>query len=301
MRPTGTAMWQTSSYPGAVEGSVTEQRRVASEIDTSRPNPARMYDYYLGGKDNFPADRRAAQQILEIVPEVPALAEEGRLFLRRAVRYLAGEAGVRQFIDIGAGLPTQGNTHEIAKQVAPDARVVYVDNDPVVVTHGRALLASDSTVMVEGDLREPDAILSHPLLRGTIDFDQPVAVLLLSILHFIRDEEDPSGIVARLRDAVVPGSFLALSHASADIWPELAERVARVYARSTAPLVTRSHGAIKALFAGFELVPPGLVRAGEWRPELEPPPPLDPDDPDPAALAGRTEIFSGWAGVARKP
>jgi len=265
-----------------------------------------MYDYYLGGKDNFPADRRAADEVLAIVPEVPALSEEGRAFLRRAVRYLAGEAGIRQFVDLGAGLPTQGNTHEVAQAVAPAARVVYVDNDPVVVTHGQALLATDNTVMVHADLREPDAILRHPLVRETIDFDQPVAVLLLSILHFIRDEEDPAGIVARFRDAIAAGSYLVLSHGSADVWPELAERVARVYARSTAPLVTRSRIEIEDLFEGFELVEPGLVRAGHWRPDLEPAPEpasddSDPDDSDPDATAGRTEIFSGWAGVGRKP
>ncbi len=285
---------------------MTDQSRVVSEIDTSTPNPARMYDYYLGGKDNFPADRRAADEVLAIVPEVPALSEEGRAFLRRAVRYLAGEAGVRQFIDLGAGLPTQGNTHEVAQAVAPAARVVYVDNDPVVVTHGQALLATDNTVMVHADLRDPGAILRHPLVRETIDFDQPVAVLLLSILHFIRDEEDPAGIVARFRDAIAAGSYLVLSHGSADVWPELAERVARVYARSTAPLVTRSRIEIEDLFEGFELVEPGLVRAGHWRPDLEPAPEpasddSDPDDSDPDATAGRTEIFSGWAGVGRKP
>jgi len=274
---------------------VTDQSRVMSEIDTSTPNPARMYDYYLGGKDNFPADRRAAEEVMAVVPQVPDLVLEGRGFLRRAVRYLAGEAGVTQLIDLGAGLPTQGNTHEVAQSVAPGARVVYVDNDPVVVTHGQALLATPTTVMVHGDLREPDAILRHPLVRDTIDFEQPVAILLLSILHFIRDEEDPAGIVARFRDAVASGSYLALAHASADVWPELAERVAAIYARSTSPLVTRSRIEIEGLFEGFELVEPGLVRAAHWHPELEPDP--DPDHPD----AGKTEIFSGWAGVGRKP
>jgi hypothetical protein len=280
---------------------LTDQSRVIGEVDASRPNPARMYDYYLGGKDNFPADRRAAGEVLAIVPEVPALVAEGRAFLRRAVRFLAGEVGVTQFIDLGAGLPTQGNTHEVAQAVTPGARVVYVDNDPVVVTHGQALLATDTTVMVHGDLRDPDAILGDPLVRETIDFEAPVAVLLLSILHFIRDEEDPAGIVARFRDSVAAGSYLALAHASADVWPELAEKVAAVYARSSAPLVTRSRIEIETLFNGFELVEPGLVRAAHWRPELEPTPEPDPDDPDPAARAGRTEIFSGWAGVGRKP
>ena len=170
-----------------------------TKINTSVPNPARIYDYLLGGKDNFPADREVAEQLLAIAPVAHDVVEDNRAFLRRAVRVLTREAGIRQFIDLGSGLPTQGNVHEIVQAIAPDARVVYVDNDAMVVTHGRALLAGDNTVAIQADLREPEVILGHPEVRELIDFDQPVALLLMAILHFIPDEQDPWGIVARFR------------------------------------------------------------------------------------------------------
>lgn len=241
----------------------------AAVIGTSTPNPARIYDYLLGGKDNFPADREAAEEVLALAPEVRAVARENRAFLRRAVRYLAGEAGIRQFLDVGTGIPAQGNVHQVAQQVAPDARVVYVDNDPIVLLHARALLAGNHTTIIQADLREPAAILDHPELREVIDFDQPVAVLLLAILHFITDEEDPAGIVTRLRDAMAPGSYLALSHGTADFRPEATLKAAQVYDRATAPLVLRSHAQIGRFFDGLELVPPGLVQVTAWRPDGE--------------------------------
>ena len=181
-------------------------------INTGVPNPARIYDYLLGGKDNFPADRQVAEQLLAIAPVARDVVEDNRAFLRRAVRVLTREAGIRQFIDLGSGLPTQGNVHEIAQAIAPDARVVYVDNDAMVVTHSRALLAGNNTVAIQADLREPDRILGHPEVRELIDFHQPIALLLMAILHFIPDDEDPLGIVARFRDALPTGSYLAISH-----------------------------------------------------------------------------------------
>ncbi len=241
----------------------------AAVIGTSTPNPARIYDYLLGGKDNFPADRETAEEVLALAPEVRAVARENRAFLRRAVRYLAGEAGIRQFLDVGTGIPAQGNVHQVAQQVAPDARVVYVDNDPIVLLHARALLAGNHTTIIQADLREPAAILDHPELREVIDFDQPVAVLLLAILHFITDEEDPAGIVTRLRDAMAPGSYLALSHGTADFRPEATLKAAQVYDRASAPLVLRSHAQIGRFFGGLELVAPGLVQVVSWRPDGE--------------------------------
>jgi len=192
----------------------------AAEIDTSKPHPARMYNAYLGGNDNYPADRAAVRQIVRDFPEVPAIALANRAFLQRAVRFLAAEAGIRQFIDIGTGIPSAGNVHEVAGRAAPDARVVYVDNDPIVHVHANALLTgSGTTGIVLADLRDPAAIVAHPQLRELIDFSRPVALLLVAILHFIRDEEDPAEIVATLRDALPAGSYLALSHGTLDFHP----------------------------------------------------------------------------------
>ena len=186
-----------------------------SEIDTTRPHPARMYDAYLGGKDNYAADREAVRQILRTWPEVRAMARANRAAMQRMVRYLAGEAGIRQFLDIGTGIPSVGNVHEVAGQVAPGSRVVYVDNDPIVHVHANALLTgSGTTGIVLADLREPREILTHPKVRELIDFSEPVALLLIAILHFITEEENPHGIVATLRDGLPSGSFLAMSHGS---------------------------------------------------------------------------------------
>ena len=235
-------------------------------IDASRPHPARIYDYYLGGKDNYPADRELADQILAIAPESREMARVNRAFLRRAVRFLAGEVGIRQFLDIGTGLPTQGNVHEVAQDVAPDAKVVYVDFDPIVLTHGRALLAGDNIAIVRGDLRNPEGIVAHPEVRELLDFDQPIALLLVAILHLVKDEEDPLGIIARLREAMAPGSHVAISHATADFDPERAVEALKVY---RGMLVVRSRPQVEALFAGFELLDPGVVELPRWRPDAE--------------------------------
>ena len=247
------------------------------EIDTSRPHPARMYDFYLGGKDNYLVDREAATQVLRIVPEIRAMARENRAFLQRAVRFLVAEAGIRQIIDIGTGIPTVGNVHETAQRIAPDTRVAYVDNDPIVHVHASALLTgSGPTSIVLADLRRPAEILADPKVRRLIDFSQPVALLLMAIVHFITDDERPASIVAAFRDALPPGSYLALSHGTADFHPQDAVSAGtKVYERATAPLVLRSHQRIASLFAGFDLVEPGLVQVPLWRPDGKPPRPKD--------------------------
>ncbi len=254
-----------------------EQGFAFSEIDTSKPHPARLYDFYLGGKDNYAADRAAAKQVLRVAPEVRVMARENRAFLRRAVRFLAGEAGIDQIIDIGTGIPTAGNVHQVAEEIAPGTRVVYVDNDPIVHVHANALLTgTGATSIVLADLREPEVILAHPKVRELIDFSRPVALLLVAILHFITDAEDPAGILAAFGDALVPGSYLALSHGTADFHaPETVGQAAAVYERATAPLVLRSHAQISALFDGFSLVDPGLVQVPLWRPDGKPPRPKD--------------------------
>jgi S-adenosyl methyltransferase len=247
-----------------------------TRINTSAPNPARVYDYLLGGKDNFPADRDVAEQLLAIAPVARDVVEDNRAFLRRVVRFLTREAGIRQFIDLGSGLPTQGNVHEIAQLDAPDARVAYVDNDAMVVTHSRALLAGDNTVVVQADLREPHAILGHPEVRELIDFDRPVALLLMAILHFIPDAEDPLGIVARFRDGLPAGSYLAVSHGTRDVpvrpdmsaeeMVEMGTKVERLYQLTTASLLTRNRTEVERFFDGFELLDPGVVEIQLWRP-----------------------------------
>jgi hypothetical protein len=245
----------------------------ASEIDTSKPHPARMYDAYLDGTDNYPVDREAVRRVLRDFPEARAIARANRAFLQRAVRYLAGQAGIRQFLDIGTGIPSAGNVHEVAGQVAPDSRVVYVDNNPIVHVHANALLTgSGSTSIVLADLRDPEAILAHPKVRSLIDFTQPVALLLVAILHFVIDEEDPGGIVATLRDALPPGSYLALSHGTADFHPPGgADLAATAYKNATAPLVLRTHERVLDFLEGFDLVDPDLVQAPLWRPDSRPP------------------------------
>jgi hypothetical protein len=263
-------------YGSARAGADREQRaeetmsdrREALGFDTSVANPARMYDYFLGGKDHFPADKAAADQLLEAVPQTRVGARENRAFLQRAVGFLAGEAGIRQFLDIGTGLPTQGNVHQVAQAIAPGARVVYVDNDPIVHAHANALLGGDNTASILGDLREPDEILTDPETYRLIDFGQPVAVLLVAVLHFIRDEEDPAGIVARLTATMAPGSYLVLSHATGDLYPrEIGAKATKAYDRASAPLVLRSREEIERLFDGLEPVEPGLVQLSRWRPD----------------------------------
>jgi S-adenosyl methyltransferase len=252
-----------------------------TKINTGAPNPARIYDYFLGGKDNFPADREVAEQVLAIAPVARDVVEDNRAFLARVVRFLTREAGIRQFIDLGSGLPTQGNVHEIAQVIAPDARVVYVDNDAMVVTHSRALLAGDNTLAIQADLREPDSILGHPEVRELIDFHQPIALLLMAILHFIPDDEEPLGIVARFREGLPAGSYLAISHGTRDIpvrpdmsaqkMAEMGAKVEQLYQLTTASLVTRTRAQVERFFDGWALLDPGLVEIQQWRPDDQSP------------------------------
>ncbi|HEX6470842.1 MAG TPA: SAM-dependent methyltransferase [Streptosporangiaceae bacterium] len=266
----GGAYGSGPSVKWAGGGSVTggsAPEPTPTELDVARPNVARIYDYFLGGKDNFAADREAAERILAIIPEARSGARLNRQFLGRAVRFLA-RAGVRQFIDLGAGLPTRANVHEVAHQVDPAARVVYVDNDPVIRVHAQALLHNvETATIVEADLRDPDNILGHPELRDFIDFSEPVAVLMVGVLHFIADTADPCGIVARFRDVMTPGSYLAISHATAEPRPREGSMVAAVYRQASAPLNPRVRAEVQRFFTGLELVDPGVVYAPQWRPE----------------------------------
>lgn len=240
------------------------------EINTWVAHPARIYDYLLGGKDNFHADRETAELALAATPSVREMARQNRAFLQRAVRFLAGQAGIRQFLDLGTGLPTQGNVHEIAQAIAPGTRVVYADNDPIVVAHGRALLDAPRTTVILGDLREPEAILEHREVVKLIDFDRPLAILLVAVLHFIQDRDDPDGIVKALRNAVAPGSYLVISHGTTDMeyaQPEVAAQVVRAYQQSAAPITLRPRDEIEAFFGDFALVDPGLEQIHRWRPD----------------------------------
>ncbi|TDB75053.1 SAM-dependent methyltransferase [Micromonospora sp. KC723] len=238
------------------------------DIDIERPSVARMYDYYLGGSHNFAADRAAARRMMEAVPDAPLMAQANRAFMRRAVQYLIDQ-GVRQFLDIGSGIPTLGNVHEIALRAAPDARVVYVDVDPVAVAHSREILAGDErAVVIREDLRRPDRILAHPDVRGLLDFSEPVAVLVVAVLHFVSDADRPADLLRTLREALVPGSYLVLSQASAEGRHEAQRAEAeKVYGRTDNPLWVRGRAELTAFFDGFELVEPGVVWVPQWRPE----------------------------------
>jgi S-adenosyl methyltransferase len=226
-------------------------------------------DIYYSGKDNFAADREAAEQLIAAIPDVAAIARDNRSFLGRVVRYLAREAGIRQFLDLGGGLPTQANVHELAQGVAPDVRVVYVDNDPVVVSHGRALLASGDQVAVAlADLRDPASVWRHPDVAGLLDWTQPIAVLCTSTLHFVADEDEPHRIIAEYREHMALGSYLAITHGTIEEDPAgERDRAAGVYRQASSQLHVRPPAEVRRFFDGFELVEPGLVWITEWRPE----------------------------------
>jgi hypothetical protein len=266
----------------------------ADRIDTSVPHPARRYDYWLGGKDNFQADRDSGDVMARDFPTIRLAARENRRFLRRAVGFLAREAGIRQFLDIGTGIPTANNTHEVAQSIAPESRIVYVDNDPIVLAHARALLTSTAegaTAYIDADLREPDRILAHPALLRTIDLDRPVALMLLAILHFVPDSDDPYAVVRRLLDALPAGSHLVASHATGDHLPPAAAALAEK-ARAGGPhglIYLRSREQFRRFFDGLELLPPGIESVAHWRADAE---------PRPRPSAAQAGIH---AGVARKP
>ena len=239
-------------------------------FDPSVPHPARVYACWLGGKDHYPADRQAAEQVIRSRPQVVAGARANRAFLARVVRYLATECGIRQFIDIGTGLPAPDSTHEVAQRIAPDSRVVYVDNDPLVLVHARALLTSTQQGKcgyLDADLRDTSTVLAGA--AGTLDLAKPVAVLLLAVLHFLPDAEDPAGVTAALASALAPGSFLAISHLTADLAPgPVTAGVAAYNTLVPAGLTARTHSQVTALFVGLRLVAPGVVPLPEWRPSL---------------------------------
>jgi SAM-dependent methyltransferase len=261
-----------------------------------KPNAARMYDYYLGGSHNFAVDRELAQKVLQAWPDMPRAAQANRAFLRRAVRYLAGQ-GIGQFLDIGSGIPTVGNVHEVAQDAAHDARVVYVDTDPVAVTHSRAILDGDErTAIVQRDGRDPEELLADPAVTGLLDLAEPVGLLLVALLHFVPDEQDPAGILDRYADALAPGSYLVLSHGSIDGAPEVA-KLEQLYRNTPTPVQWRRRGEIEALFRRWELVEPGVVFLPEWRPDY----PEDLEDPeDPGGAAGNASWSSGYGAVARR-
>ena len=257
--PAGLSGWSLSLREPAAPGV---------PFDPSIPHSARIYSYWLGGKDHFPADRRAAEDVIRQRPQVVAGARANRAFLGRVVGYLAAERGIRQFLDIGTGLPAPGATHQVAQSITPQARVVYVDNDPLVLVHARALLTSTpqgACDHIQADLRDPAGILTKA--APTLDFTQPVGVLLLAVLHFLDDACDPAAITATLAAALAPGSCLALSHLTADLAPQQVTAAAGAYnALAPAPVTPRSHAQVTALFGGLPLLPPGVVPVTEWRP-----------------------------------
>lgn len=245
---------------------------VPPEIDTSKPHTARIYDYFLGGKDNFAADREVAKLALQSAPTMVTAVRENRAFLGRAVRYLAGEAGITQFLDLGSGLPGVGNVHEVAQGVNPAARVVYVDNDPIVLAHGRALLTSKpegKCAYLHADIKDPAYILRHPTTRATLDFGQPVALILNAVLHFFADEEEPGKVVQTVVDALPSGSYVVASHGTAEYSPpRKVDGGVRAYQQGGMPVRLRdSDDFARLAFTGLTLVPPGVVVVSEWRPE----------------------------------
>jgi S-adenosyl methyltransferase len=272
---------------GPVTGSPTGDDAVS--LDTTVPHIARVYDYWLGGKDNFAADRIVAEQVIATLPEIRLSVRAQRAFLGRAVHYLAAETGIRQFLDIGTGLPSANNTHEVAQRAAPESRVVYVDNDPIVLLHARSLLTSlpeGATAYVEADLRDIGTILARA--AAMLDFGRPVAVMLLGVLHCIADEDDPAALVARLTEAMPPGSYLVISHPASDVATAQMATSMRAYNNQAAvPLTARSHAEVTRFFAGLDLIEPGVVQVHRWRAGTGAP--------------GTGRDLPNYGGVARKP
>jgi trans-aconitate methyltransferase len=256
-----------------------------NESGTPKPNVARIYDYLLGGKDNYEEDRRAAERLLEAIPDAAVAAWDNRQFLGRVVKFLVEEAGIRQLVDIGTGLPTRGNVHAVAHQHAPESRIAYVDNDPLVITHANALLNNHPNVtVIEADLRDPASIIMDPGLRELISFEEPIAILLVAVLHFVRDSEKPFDVVNQLKSALPRGSYLVISHVTADeVSAKTTRQVQGLYETASAPGVARSRRDIALFFNGLEMVPPGLVSVAQWRTEWM------------IAEPGRTIFYAGAA------
>ncbi|MET9487091.1 SAM-dependent methyltransferase [Nocardia sp. NPDC006630] len=267
--------------------------QLPTEIDTTIPHEARVYDYWLGGKENYPADRALGDAIAEHVPTIKTMARANRAFLSRAVRYLVAEAGITQFLDIGTGIPTAGNTHEVAQSLDANARVVYVDKDPIVLAHARALMDSTPqgrTRFIHADLHEPDSILGNPDLTGTLDLSEPVAIMLVAIMMYFRDSDHPQEIIAALLDAVPSGSYIVITHPTADFAPEAMAGVAAAAESSGITFYPRSKSDTSELFTGTTLIDPGLVPVAAWRPELT---------SKPTAVADAESAWY-WAGIGRK-
>ncbi|WP_280309647.1 SAM-dependent methyltransferase [Nocardia abscessus] len=263
----------------------------STKLDTSLAHEARVYDYLLGGKDNYPADRALGDTIATHIPGIRDMARANRAFLGRAVRHLAREAGIDQFLDIGTGLPAAGNTHEVAQRIDQAARVVYVDNDPLVLAHARALMASTPQgriAFVDADLRDPHSVLDAPALAETFDRDRPIAILLVAIMMFFRDSDDPYGAVGRLLDAAPSGSYLVLTHSTADFDPRAMARAAAAAERAGIGFQPRSRADTESFFAGTELVEPGVVPIAAWRPDSD-------------AIPAEPRSAWYWAGIGRKP
>jgi hypothetical protein len=280
---------------GWMNGDPADAGEPQVDLQLDRPHPARVYDFLLGGKDNFAADRAAAQAGLEANPNSRVPPRENRAFLRRVVRYLARDAGISQFLDIGTGIPTSPNVHEIAQDADPQARVVYVDNDPIVLAHARALLTSGpvgKTAYVDADVRNVGRILSSADLRQTLDMNRPVGLLLLAVMHFIADEDDPWDLAARLLAELPAGSYLALSHLTGDFDPAAWQGVAAVYRRSGVTMQVRPLAAVERFFAGLDLLDPGVVSLPRWRP--------DPNDLGQPAQPTDAAV-SVYGGLGRKP
>ncbi|MFC1420755.1 SAM-dependent methyltransferase [Streptacidiphilus cavernicola] len=268
---------------------LVEQPLEPVDLRTDIPHSARMYDYWLGGKTNFPPDRAMGELFEQVIPGIKVMARENRRFLGRAVRYLAQEEGIRQFLDIGTGIPTEGNTHEVAQAAAEESRVVYVDNDPIVLAHARALMDSSSagrTAYIHADLMEPEKILADPALTRTLDLDRPVGLTLVAILMLIADQDDPWGRVQVLLDALAPGSCVAITHPGSDFDPVAMDAVVAAAAKGEMVLVPRTRAEVERFFGDWELLEPGVVPVLGWRPDGEAP-------ADPAAAFY-------WSGVARK-
>ncbi|MGW2395230.1 SAM-dependent methyltransferase [Kitasatospora sp. NPDC001664] len=262
---------------------------VPAGTDLDKPNAARMYDYYLGGSHNFEVDRMMARKAMELWPELPEIMRANRAFLRRAVQFLA-ESGVTRFLDIGSGIPTFGAVHEVAQAIRPDSRVVYVDHDPIAVAHSRLLLKDDpQSLVVEADLRDPADVLARPEVKDLLADGEPVALLLVSVLHFITDDDDPYALLRQLRDALPSGSALVMCHASLEGRPDQAEAHQDLYKRTPTPITMRNYAAVEAFFEGFELLEPGLVYMPQWRPE------------DPESVGPNPERMTGLVGVGLKP
>ncbi|GAA2748166.1 SAM-dependent methyltransferase [Kitasatospora cinereorecta] len=263
---------------------------VPAGTDLDKPNAARVYDYYLGGSHNFEADRQMARKAMELWPDLPRIMRANRAFLRRSVHLLAEEKGITRFLDIGSGIPTFGPVHEVARAVQPDTRVVYVDRDPVAVAHSRLILADvPDCAVIEADLRDVDDLLSRPEVVELLEPGEPVAVMLVAVLHFVTDADEPEKLVARLREALPPGSALAISHAGLEGRPDQAGSHQDLYKRTPTPLTMRSKDRVRGFFEGFELLEPGVVYLPEWRPD------------EPGTVGPHPERMTGLAGVGLLP